>query len=188
MLDLDCHVSAIAAGDAIAFEHWLAGAEQPLRALLRRFAAHVDIEAVLQEALLRTWQVAPRFQADGRENGLLRLAQRIAKNLAIDLARREQHAAGDTRELLEEVIAAPTPRAPDPFLQRLIAECHAKLPPKPAAALAARIADGGAFADSHLARRLQMATNTFLQNVTRARKLLAECLTKQGVDWRAELT
>jgi len=32
-----------------------------------------------------------------------------------------------------------------------------------------------------------MRTNTFLQNVTRARKLIAECLERHGVDLAAEL-
>lgn len=191
MLDLDCHVPAIAAGDTTAFGHWLAGAEQPLRASLRRFAAHVDVEAVLQEALLRTWQVAPRFESDGQSNGLLRLAQRITRNLALDCARRHHRggrAALELRELETEELAAPVVQAPDPFLRKLLAECHEKLPSRPAAALAERLRSGGTLPDAKLAQRLKMATNTFLQNVTRARKLLAECLSKHGVDWRAELT
>ena len=187
MPDLDCHLSAIAAGDTDAFGQWVAGAERPLRVFLRRFAARVDVEAVLQEALLRTWQVAPRFVVDAEPNGLLRLAQRIARNLAIDLVRRHQSGGGDWRELLTETFEAPTPRAPDPFLRAMLLECHEKLPRQPAAALAARLENVHAVSDAKLAARLKMATNTFLQNVTRARKLLAECLTRRGVDWEAEL-
>lgn len=191
MLDLDCHLAAIAAGDAAAFGRWLAGAEPLLRVQLRKFAAYVDIESVLQEALLRTWQVAPRFEIDGQPNGLLRLAQRIARNLAIDLARRH-HRVGlgplELSELNDETHAGPAPRLPDPLLRKLIVECHRKLPSKPLAALAQRLANAGAVSDEKLAKRLKMATNTFLQNVTRARKLLAECLAKRGVDWEAELT
>src|SRR5208283_2336553 len=81
--DLDVHLVAIRSGDARAFGAWLSAAEPSLRGGLRSFARQVDVEAVLQEALLRTWQVAPRFEADGQPNGLVRLAQRIARNLAV---------------------------------------------------------------------------------------------------------
>jgi RNA polymerase sigma-70 factor (ECF subfamily) len=53
VLDLDRHLPAIAAGDPDAFAPWVAGAEPALRDSLRPFAARVDTEAVLQEALLR---------------------------------------------------------------------------------------------------------------------------------------
>jgi RNA polymerase sigma-70 factor (ECF subfamily) len=33
-----------------------------------------------------------------------------------------------------------------------------------------------------------MSLNTFLQNFTRARKLLAECLAKRGIDLRSEMS
>jgi RNA polymerase sigma-70 factor (ECF subfamily) len=88
MADLDHHLPAIAAGDDQAYARWLAGAEPELRAALRTFAATADTEAVLQEALLRVWQVAPRFTPDGRPNALLRFAVRAARNLALDEVRR----------------------------------------------------------------------------------------------------
>ena len=71
--------------------------------------------------------------------------------------------------------------APDPLLRKAIEECRKALPGKPAAALLARIESAGAEPDALLAERLQMKLNTFLQNVTRARKLLAECLGRRGV-------
>lgn len=51
---------------------------RPIHQSLRSFAAKVDTEAVLQESLLRVWQVAPKVVPDGRENCLLRLGVRIA--------------------------------------------------------------------------------------------------------------
>jgi RNA polymerase sigma-70 factor (ECF subfamily) len=137
----------------------------------------VDTEAVLQEALLRVWQVAPRFVPDGRDNGLLRLAHRIAKNLALDGARRARAVPlepGDEPTLL--------PSLPDPLLRGAIVRCREALPAKPAQALAARIESAGADDDRALAARLGMQPNTFLQNFTRARRLLAECLHEAGVD------
>jgi RNA polymerase sigma-70 factor (ECF subfamily) len=189
MIDLDVHLAAITAGDAAAFGQWLAGAEPGLRAGLRPFAARVDVEAVLQEALLRTWQVAPRHAPDGRPNSLVRLAQRIARNLAIDEVRRVRATPTDD-EALEQAGAAladPAPRSPDPLLRRVIAECRELLPGKPAEALAARLECAGALPDETLAARLGMKLNTFLQNFGRARKLLAECLHKHHVDLDAEL-
>ncbi len=187
MIDLDQHLSAIAAGDAMAFGQWVAGGEFALRAALHRFAAVVDIEAVLQEALLRTWQVAPRFRADGKPNGLLRLAHSIAKNLAIDLARRHRADPAAIDALADAALLAEAPSAPDPFLRRALLECQGQLPDKPKTALAARLASQGGEADLVLARRSKMQLNTFLQNITRARRLLAECLRKRGVDLALEL-
>lgn len=189
MTDLDIHFPAITAGDAGAFGRWLAGAEPCLRQSLRSFAARVDTEAALQEALLRTWQVAPRHTPDGRPNSLLRLALRIARNHALDEVRRARAAPTDDAAL-EDAAAegAPEPReGADPFLRRIIEECRSHLPGKPAEALTARLASGGAEPDETLAERLGMRLNTFLQNFTRARKLLAECLSKRRVDLQTEL-
>lgn len=189
MNDLDVFAPAIAAGDADAFARWLAPCERVVRESLRPFAASADAEAVLQEALLRVWQVAHRFQPDGRPNGLLRLALRIARNLAIDELRRIRvtpPAPPDDLERAAEV-AVSTPRSPDPFLRETIARCRGELPEKPALALAERLSSAGADPDERLAERLNMRLNTFLQNFTRARKLLADCLRKRGVEVEAEL-
>lgn len=190
MIDLDVHLSAVATGDAGAFGRWLAGAEPCLRQSLRPFAARIDTEAALQEALLRTWQVAPRHAPDGRPNSLLRLAVRIARNHAIDEIRRARVAPMDDEALEQAASAAAdlSPRGgPDPFLRRVIEECRNLLPGKPGEALAARLASGGTEPDETLAERLGMRLNTFLQNFGRARKLLAECLEKRKVDLDAEL-
>jgi len=183
-IDLDGELGAIVAGDPDAFARWVAGAEPPLRASLRPLAARVDCEAVLQEALLRIWQVAPRCRRDERPNALLRLGLRIARNLAIDELRRARGISAD-EEALEVALARAAvvePRAPDPLLRRAIEECRRALPQKPAAALEARLESAGAEPDQRLAERLRMKLNTFLQNVTRAKKLLAACLREHGVE------
>jgi RNA polymerase sigma-70 factor (ECF subfamily) len=188
MPDLDLHLPSIAAGDAGAFGRWLAGAEPTLRESLRRFAAQVDVEAVLQEALLRIWQVAPRVKPDGRPEALLRLALRVARNLAVDEVRRAGFRAAlaeeDLARLLDALAAGETPEAPDPLLRRLIARCRDALGKQPRAALDARLRAGGGEADADLAAALGMRQNTFLQNVGRARKALAECLRRGGVALR----
>ena len=187
LVDSDHELHAIAAGDGDAFARWLARCESPLRRSLRRFAAAVDTEAVLQEALLRTWQVAPRCAPDGRPHGLLRLATRIARNLAVSEARRLRTlptALPDGSEI--EPVVEPA-NVPDARVRAAFAACRDKLPAQPRAAIDARLAADGMHDDHHLAATLAMRTNTFLQNVTRARRLLAECLRKAGIDLDLEM-
>lgn len=181
--DLDRHLAGIRARDEQAFGQWMTAAEGRLRAALRSFAAHVDVEAVMQETFLQVWQIGPRFEPDGRPNSLLRFSFRCARNLAISAVRRRR--AGDVDDVERALAQAgdvTDPVQPDPALRRILADCATRLPPKPRAALAARIAGGGAEPDRVLADRLDMRLNTFLQNVTRARRLLLECLEKAGVE------
>jgi len=179
MSDLDQHLPRIAAGDPEAFGRWVAGCELRLRASLSSFAARVDIEAVVQETLLRIWQIAPRIEPDGRPDCALRVAVRIARNLAVSELRRVGHAP------IAEPIALEAPQEPDPLLRGIIATCRDKLPQQPAAALTERLLHGGVLPDRDLAAHLGMQLNTFLQNITRARKLLAECLERHGIHWES---
>ncbi|HUS28463.1 MAG TPA: hypothetical protein VMZ53_08140 [Kofleriaceae bacterium] len=178
--DLDIYLAAIVAGDRRAFATWLGFAEPGVRDSLRSFAAVVDVEAVLQESLLRVWQVAPRFEPDGRPNGLLRLGVRIARNLAVSEVRRTKATPVDPPKL-DELESTTTPTASDPLLREAIIDCRNKLPPKPRQALDSRLASGGVHDDAELAEAVGMRLNTFLQNFTRARALLAECLKKRGI-------
>jgi DNA-directed RNA polymerase specialized sigma24 family protein len=172
---------AIAAGDPGAFARWMARAERPLRESLRSFAARVDVEAVVQETLLRAWQLAPRVQADGKPNPLLRVSLRIARNLAIDAVRRARTVAiGD--DAIDQSQAFATLHEVDPMLREVLALCREKLPAQPARALDARMDAAGGDPDALLAERLGMKLNTFLQNFTRARRMLAECLRARGVE------
>lgn len=188
MTDLDVHLAAIADGDTRAFGAWLAGAEPRVRDSLRSFAPVIDVEAVLQETLLRVWQVAPRFVPDGRGNGLVRLAIRIGRNLAVSEVRRNRATPVDGGDLEAALAAAEAPAGPpDPMLRRAIGECRDKLPARPRQALDARLTSAGGKADDELAAEAGMRLNTFLQNVTRARQLLADCLTRRGVAIPQEL-
>jgi DNA-directed RNA polymerase specialized sigma24 family protein len=184
MIDYDFFAYKIASGDKSAFALWMSHCEAPLRDSLARFARSVDTESVLQEALLRTWQAAPDFASDQRPNGLFRLAVRIARNLAIDILRkrREVHVAPEHDEPAEAW--AP----PDPMLRAKIHACHAALPDTNRRVLDARISSEGASSDEVLAVAHGMKLNTFLQNFTRARKLLAECLQRYGIHIAQELS
>lgn len=191
MTDLDVHLQEIVKGDKAAFGRWVAGAEATLRGSLRSFAASVDVEAVVQETLLRLWQVAGRVQPDGKPNGLLRFALRAGRNLALSETRRRRAvAATDDEEGFERLMARIADEGPapaDPFLRRAIEICLGLLPAKPREAILARLQAAGGESDHELAARLGLKLNTLLQNVTRARRALAECLERRGVNLEEEL-
>lgn len=184
-MDLDAHLPAILTGDTRAFGRWMAGAEGTIRDSLRSFASVLDVESVLQEALLRVWQVAPRFVADGRPNGLLRLGIRIARNLAVSELRRTKSRPVPEEDLeralaqAEQVDAGE--RAADPLLREVLAKCHERLPEKPRQVITMRLSSEGGVSDDELASLVGMRVNTFLQNFTRARRMLADCLKKHGI-------
>lgn len=183
MSDLDDLLPKIVGGDARAFGVWVSQAEEPLRRSLRSFASSVDTEAVLQESLLRVWQLAPKVQTDGKGNSLLRFALRVARNCAIDEARRNRRQIPqDPLDGSDLVVVEPS--LPDPLLRRVIEDCREKLPNKPSLAFTLRLETQGGTPDRVLAARADMALNTFLKNVGRARKLLIDCLKRSGVEWK----
>jgi DNA-directed RNA polymerase specialized sigma24 family protein len=173
-MDLDVHLTAIRRGDPDAFGDWMAGAEVPLRRSLGSFAAVVDVEAVLQEALLRVWQVAGRVTPDGRPNSLLRFAVRVARNAAVDEVRRSR--ATPVAEPEPEVVE---PVLPDPALRAHLERCRSELKGPARVAFEARL--GGTVPDLLLAQQAEMQLNTFLKNVGRARAALIECLRRAGI-------
>jgi RNA polymerase sigma-70 factor (ECF subfamily) len=176
VLDLDQHLPGIVVGDHDAFGRWVAGAEHALRATLRSFAASVDVEVVVQETLLRVWNLAPRVRPDGRPNSLFRWAVTTARHLALSELRGRERAEPDPPEPAVE------PCEPDPLLRKLVHLCLELLPPQPRQAIRARMEGRGGADDRALARKLSMKLNTFLQNVTRARHQLVQCLGSKGVD------
>lgn len=181
--DRDALLPAIASGDVQAFAVWLGHAEPRVRLSLAKFARAIDSEAIVQEALLRIWQVAPRVNVDARGDTLVRLAVQIAHNLAIDCVRRDRRLERAERAELLELAPSPIDDAPppDPLLRAVISTCIEQLPKQPAAALSARIGNAGHDADETLATRLGMQLNTFLKNFGRARALLLDCLKSKGV-------
>ena len=162
-------------GDQEAFTSWVRLCETPLRRSLRPFAPFVDVESVLQEGLFRMWTLAPTLMLEG-ENASLRYGLRLVRNLALSEARR----LGKTgpEEQPSEPAVDPDPPA-DPWLRQAILRCVEKLPRRPREALLARLRGGP---DRELASSLGMRPNTFLQNIVRARRLMAECLKGAGVN------
>lgn len=186
-MSTDRFLPAIQSRDAEAFAAWMAAVEPRVRGSLRSFATVVDVEAVLQETLLRVWQVAPRFVPDGEPDGLVRLAVRIGRNLAVSEVRRIRSRPVEDIDVLLATEESREDAPPDPLLRELIRTCHEALPDKPREALDARLRGAGDTSDADLAASLAMRLNTFLQNFGRARRLLAACLAKHGIHVDPEL-
>jgi DNA-directed RNA polymerase specialized sigma24 family protein len=167
-------------GDRGAFEGWLVEVEMPLRGSLGRWARAVDVESVMQETLLRMWLFAlERGRELEGKDASLRWAIGMARNLARNDARRFR------REHLvpvEELPEQPTDSAgvPDPALREIIRRCLERVTGRPAEALRARLEDGSTLSDRTLAEALGMKLNTFRQNLVRARRQVASCLSENG--------
>jgi DNA-directed RNA polymerase specialized sigma24 family protein len=180
MTALDQIYQGARAGDENAFAAWVSLVESPLRRSLRSFARSVDVEGVLQEALLRMWKLAPTLELSG-ENASLRYATLMAKHIAISEARRlrtmvQIDSGGATSDPALQVGPAPPP---DPVLRQIILGCIEKLPDRPRQALLARLQ--GEADDRASASRLRMKPSTFFQYIVRARRLIRACLEHNGV-------
>lgn len=169
-------------GDPDAFAEWMGMVENPLRCSLARFARAVDVEVVVQETLLRMWLIAcDRTRRLEGENASLKFALRVARNVAHEELRhaRPYHFLDD-KELNQLPEVSFKPEFPDHALRKAIADCLDRLPAQPKRALNARVRDGH-LPDRDLALEAKMKLNTFLQNIVRARRLVADCLEKRGV-------
>ena len=179
--DIDTLFARVRMGDKLAFSRWMGRVERPIRMSLARFARAVDVEAIVQETLLRMWVLATRSlrELEG-ENASLRFAIGLARNLARSEARRMGRMQFLPPEDLPDVPLDPPP-APDPGLAAAIRDCVGKLTAKLRAVLESRVARGALEPDRELAAALGMKLNTFLQNVVRARQQMRTCLEGKGV-------
>ncbi len=169
-------------GNVEAFARWMGMIEIPLRKSLRRFARAVDVEVVVQETLARMWLVAcDSGRTLAGPGASLKFALRIARNVALEEIRRYRHHRFVELEELDRLPEGSIdPEPPDPALRRAIEDCIHRMPEQPRTALSARTGTAGE-PDREIAARLRMKLNTFLQNIVRARKLLADCLERRGV-------
>src|SRR5690606_29543998 len=107
---------------------------------------------------------------------------------AVDETRRQgRWSRAELDDVLSSGEGAHDEPLPDPLLRELIQECRRALPKKPALVLEARLNDRGGRADRDLAPLLQLTVDAFAQNISRARKLLRECLTRKGVSLEAAM-
>jgi DNA-directed RNA polymerase specialized sigma24 family protein len=166
--------------DTEAFRDWMGRVERPIRFSLRPFERAVDVESVVQETLLRMWLIATRNlrELEGTDASL-RFAIGIARNLARSEARRLGRVQFLPPEELPE--HSHDPPLPDPGLRTAIRDCMGRLTAKLRQVLQARLTFGPVRSDRDIARELNMTSNTFLQNVVRARGKMRECLEGRGV-------
>ena len=182
MSRIDDLFAAARTGDVGAFKNWMGSVELPIRLSLRRYARAVDAESIVQETLLRMWVLAQdRERMLEGENASLRFALGVARNLARSEARRMGRETLLPPEDLPEIEVPPDPPS-DPRLHAVILGCIQKLAEKPRRALGHRLKYyGQTYPDRTLASQLGMTTNTFLQNIVRARRQVAACLERAGI-------
>jgi len=120
------------------------------------------------------------------EDASLRFAIGMAKNIARAEARRARREVYLPPTDLPDPPVSPEP-PPDPGLRKAILDCMGKAARKPLQALRARITLGPHVQDRDIAQSVDMTLNTFLQNVVRARKQIADCLEKRGISLREVL-
>jgi DNA-directed RNA polymerase specialized sigma24 family protein len=183
--ELDALFATARSGDTMAFAAWAGRIERPVRSSLSRFARAVDLEVVVQETLLRMWLLATR---SGREltgeHASLRMALAVARNVAREELRRAKLGSLVPLEDCESEpeLVVPPQAGPDPGLAHAIRDCIARIRGRPRAALELRIHEGHERPDRELAQQLGLKLNTFLQHIVRARRSLADCLRRKGVD------
>ncbi len=186
--EIDRFFARVCEGDHRAFAEWMGRVERPIRLALRSFARAVDVESVVQETLTRMWLYAQDRGGELKgEDASLRFAIGMARNIARSEARRLGRMKYLPPEDLPEPGVEPDP-PPDPGLRKAIMECLEKVAKKPLQALRARLEAAGMVPDRDVATGLGMTINTFLQNITRARRQVAECLEGKGVSLREILS
>ncbi|RMH31189.1 MAG: sigma-70 family RNA polymerase sigma factor [Planctomycetota bacterium] len=156
----------------------IAAAEPRIRLSLFRFCRFVDTEVVVQETLLRMWQLAPRFTPDGKPDAMLRYAIRTAHNRAVSEARRSRTQNPTDLPDPTELGMIDTPHS-EPELREAVGGCLKELPRRPRSAIRARLREAHV-RDEVLAEGLGMTVNTFFQNIRQARLALLECLHRHG--------
>jgi len=178
---IDQAFAGVCAGDEDAFAGWMGRVERPIRLSLRPFARAVDVEGVVQETLLRMWLYArDRGAALEGENASLRFAIGMARNLARNEARRSRREVCLPPDERTEVPVPPEP-GPDPGLAKAISDCLQQLVGRRLEALRARLEMAPFASDREISQSVGMTLNTFLQNIVRARRQMADCLQSKNV-------
>jgi RNA polymerase sigma-70 factor (ECF subfamily) len=133
-----------------------------------------DAEEAVQEAFVKIWHSAGRFQA-GRGSAAGWLVS-IARNQAIDALRARRAPARDVSEMLDLADPGPNPEASAVGAddRRRIETCLGALPPDRALAVKAAYVEGWSYED--LARRFDVPLNTMRTWLRRALISLRECL------------
>jgi RNA polymerase sigma-70 factor (ECF subfamily) len=152
-------------------------AELPWRIAYRMLADPAEAEDVAQDALLRLWQFAERWQAGGP--GVAAWLTRVATNACLDRLRRRRFVGDD--ELPERADESPLADAEIEAEQvrQAVADCIAALPDRQRAAIVLTY-----FEERHnkmAAETLAMQLKAFESLLFRARSTLRACVEGKGV-------
>jgi RNA polymerase sigma-70 factor (ECF subfamily) len=175
--DLDELLARCGLGDRAAFRALYAATGPKLFGVaLRILGNRGDAEEAVQEAFVKIWRGAGRFDA-GRGSAAGWLVS-IARNQAIDALRARRAPARDLAELPELADRGPTPEASalGADERRRIAGCLGELPPDRAAAVRGAYLEGWSYEE--LAHRFDVPLNTMRTWLRRSLIRLRECLTR----------
>ena len=165
---LESLLRLVAAGDMLAFRTlYAASAGRLLAIALRILREQQAAEDAVQEAFLRIWRNAARYDA-ARGTPLAWMGV-IARNAALDMIDRRQSSesldAADGPELAVAAVEPPDAR---------LGQCLKRLPPDQARAIVTMYNEG--LSHSELADRLSVPLGTAKSWVRRGTRLLRECM------------
>jgi RNA polymerase sigma-70 factor (ECF subfamily) len=164
-------------GDRNAFRDLYAVTSSKLFGVALRILGHRgDAEEAVQEAFVKIWRGAGRFQP-GRGSAMGWLVS-IVRNQAIDTLRARKAPARDIADLPELADSGPTPEAAALGAddRRRIARCLGELPEDRAGAVQGAYLQGMSY--DELARRYDVPLNTMRTWLRRSLLKLRECLTR----------
>lgn len=168
------------AGDRAAFDILVARhAERALRLALRVLGDAAEAEDVAQDAFLRAWQAAPRFDPDRAR--FTTWLHRIVLNLAIDRARRRGRlpSAGlDAVQDLPDPAEGPETRLAEAEGREALAAALDALPPRQRAAIALAYEEG--LSGAAAAEALSVSERALEGLLRRARQMLRSRLDPGG--------
>jgi RNA polymerase sigma-70 factor, ECF subfamily len=175
--DLSEALSKIALGDRAAFRHLYAATSAKLFGIcLRVMRNRSDAEDVLQEAYVKIWRNASKFQVSGASP--ISWLAAIARNQAIDRLRARKPEALDIEDAFE---VADEGAGPELDLlasadSSRLGQCLAELKPDRAAAVKAAYLDGYSYKE--LAHQHGLPLNTVRTWLRRSLLSLRECLSR----------
>lgn len=164
-----------AMGDRAAFRAlYDASAPKLFGVSLRILGSRAEAEEALQEAYVKIWNNAGRYQA-GRGAALGWMVS-VVRNQAIDALRARRAPTRDIADMPELADAGPGPeaRAMASDDRRRLESCFGALPPDRASAVRAAYVEG--FSYEELAQRHRVPLNTMRTWLRRALISLRECL------------
>jgi RNA polymerase sigma-70 factor (ECF subfamily) len=173
--DIERLLGRCALGDQEAFRRLYDLASPKLYGVAMRILGHRgDAEEATQEAFVRIWQKAGRFQP-GRGSGPGWIVT-IARNAAIDRLRMRKAPTRDIAGMFDLADPGPTPEASASAAQdrRRIERCLGQLPEDRARAVRAAYLEGRTYQD--LAQTLGVPLNTVRTWLRRALIALRKCL------------